>query len=590
MDQKVLAMKRIHISNYLSLPLDSVTQTFAILGIRGSGKTNTGTVMFEEMLKCGQQGCVIDPVNAWYGIRSSKDGKSAGYKVIVIGGENGDLPLEGTNGPLLADFVVESGASVVFSLRHLSMNDQRTFAQGFAERLYHLKGKSANRSPLHLFVDEADEFIPQRIPHGFERMFGAFDRLVRRGRSSGIGLTMISQRPQVLNKDTLSQCETLICHRLLHQLDRKAVEAWIMAHADDAKALEFWTSLATLGKGDAWIWSPEWAEIFERVHIRERETFDSSFTPKAGQRVRKVSKLAQVDLEQLRQKLTATIEKAKQDDPRELRNQIAELKREMASKGKASVNVPSKTIEKVVQKRVEVRVPFVPKYVLSAMAKANEAIRNLDDAVTRARTEEVSNPIPSVMDRKIMSYTESKALEELKRPSLIMDKLKLRPEPASNGSGKLRAGAERMLTALVQWSPNGMHIGQMRSHAGMKKSGTFTTYMSDLRKGGYIEERDGLVFATDQGLQYFGGNVPDAPRTTEDVMSVWEGKLRDGARRILRVLVDAGGEPVSMEDLTAKSGLAKSGTFTTYLSDLRTARLIETGKGMAKANKETLFL
>ena len=35
-------------------------------------------------------------------------------------------------------------------------------------------------------------------------------RLVRRGRSSGIGVTLISQRPQVLNKDVLTQAETLI--------------------------------------------------------------------------------------------------------------------------------------------------------------------------------------------------------------------------------------------------------------------------------------------------------------------------------------------------------------------------------------------
>ena len=38
---------------------------------------------------------------------------------------------------------------------------------------------------------------------------------------------------------------------------------------------------------------------------------------------------------------------------------------------------------------------------------------------------------------------------------------------------KLRAGAERMLAALVQWSPESMSEGQMRSHAGLKKSGTF---------------------------------------------------------------------------------------------------------------------
>lgn len=224
-------MSKLHISETLALPIDAITQTFAILGIRGSGKTNTAVVMAEEMTKQSQQIVVLDPTDAWYGLRSSRDGKADGFKVYVFGGEHGDLPLEGTYGRQMAEFVVETGAAVVFSLRHLSIGDQRRFAQDFGETLYNLKGIPANRTPMHLFVDEADEFIPQRIPHGFERMFGAYDRIVRRGRNGGIGVTMISQRPQVLNKDTLSQIETLVCHRLLHKLDRKAVkEGWIEGH------------------------------------------------------------------------------------------------------------------------------------------------------------------------------------------------------------------------------------------------------------------------------------------------------------------------------------------------------------------------
>src|SRR4029077_5248596 len=67
-------------------------------------------------------------------------------------------------------------------------------------------------------------------------------------------------------------------------------------------------------------------------------------------------------------------------------------------------------------------------------------------------------------------------------------------EQAVSSDGKLRSGAERMLAALAQWSPEGMSEGQMRAHAGLKKSGTFSAYMSDLRRGSYIEERNGMVF------------------------------------------------------------------------------------------------
>jgi hypothetical protein len=68
-------MSKLVISDNLSFPLDAVTQTFAILGIRGSGKTNTAVGMVEEMVKQGQQCAVLDPTDAWYGVRSSRDGK-----------------------------------------------------------------------------------------------------------------------------------------------------------------------------------------------------------------------------------------------------------------------------------------------------------------------------------------------------------------------------------------------------------------------------------------------------------------------------------------------------------------------------------
>lgn len=73
-------------------------------------------------------------------------------------------------------------------------------------------------------------------------------------------------------------------------------------------------------------------------------------------------------------------------------------------------------------------------------------------------------------------------------------------------------------------------------------------------------------------------------------LAVWEPKLRAGARRILRFLVERSGEPVPTQELLEGSNMAKSGTFTTYLSDLRTARLIVTDRGTVAANKETLFL
>lgn len=494
-------MTKLKIADGLELPIDAGTQTFAILGIRGSGKTNTAVSVAEEMLKLGQQISVLDPTDGWWGLRSSKDGRSEGFKVIVVGGEHGDIPLEGTGGKLLAEFVVETGASVVFSLRHLSINDQRRFAADFAERLYELKGKPENRTALHIFVDEADEFIPQRIPPGHERMFGAFDRLVRRGRNSGIGLTMISQRPQVLNKDTLSQCETLICHRLLHKLDRKAVkEGWVEGHDTGGKATELMDSLASLGRGDAWVWSPYWLDLFKRVHIRERETFDSSFTPKAGERPKKASKLADVDLDALKQKLSATIEKAKADDPKELRKKIAELERELAKKP-ATVAAPA--VEPIVQEKL-VEVPFVRDSeldLLNELVGRIEAVRSglgeelrimgghLEGAVhsqEKIRAQFADKAVNKFTSRQNL-YTPSKNFQAVKKAAPVSA-----PRAKSNGDGSGLSGPQvEMLGRMSEFRSAQIVDVRLSWLAGSMgttvRARGFVENMRILRKGGYLE-------------------------------------------------------------------------------------------------------
>ncbi len=67
-------MKRITLSHGLHLSLEAVTQTFAVLGKRGSGKTNTSGVMTEQMIKAGLPVVVIDPIGVWCGLRHDADG------------------------------------------------------------------------------------------------------------------------------------------------------------------------------------------------------------------------------------------------------------------------------------------------------------------------------------------------------------------------------------------------------------------------------------------------------------------------------------------------------------------------------------
>jgi DNA helicase HerA-like ATPase len=53
-------------------------------------------------------------------------------------------------------------------------------------------------------------------------MLGAFKRLWKLGRASGIGGTAVTQRPASLSKDITTQSEILIAHRTIGPQDVKA--------------------------------------------------------------------------------------------------------------------------------------------------------------------------------------------------------------------------------------------------------------------------------------------------------------------------------------------------------------------------------
>lgn len=86
------APAKLRISDDLALPPEAVTQTFGILAKRGAGKSNSAAVLAEQMHAAGGQFVVVDPVGAWWGLRSSADGKGPGLGIPVLGGHHHDAP------------------------------------------------------------------------------------------------------------------------------------------------------------------------------------------------------------------------------------------------------------------------------------------------------------------------------------------------------------------------------------------------------------------------------------------------------------------------------------------------------------------
>src|SRR5262249_47858253 len=138
-------------------------------------------------------------------------------------------------------------------------------------------------------------------------------------------------RPQKVHNDTLTSCETLVAMRVIHEADRSAVQEWIAGCGDKKQGNDVLNSLAGMARGEAFVWSPEAGFGPVRGGFPMFQTFDSFAAPQLQKRVSEKG-WAEVDLSAVKDKLAAVIEEAKANDPRELRKQIAELRRELAKK------------------------------------------------------------------------------------------------------------------------------------------------------------------------------------------------------------------------------------------------------------------
>lgn len=570
-------MSDMRIAKGFALPSDAVTQTFAILARKGAGKTYTGAVLTEELVKAGLQVVVLDPLGAWWGLRAAANGKDAGLPVTILGGEHGDIPLETTAGKVVADLVIDNPASIVLDLSDFESNAaQDRFVTDFAERLYRAKAK--DRRPLHLMVDEADSFAPQRPMPGQQRMLGAFESIVRRGRIRGLGVTLITQRPAVLNKNVLTQTECLVTLQMTAPQDRAAIDEWVRGNGTKEERDELVGSLASLHVGEAWFWSPSWLRTFRKVQVRRRETFDSSRTPEAGEKPIEPRQLADVDLEALRERMAATIEKAEQSDPKRLQQRIRILEREVAQR-------PAETKVETVVERVEVPV-IDPKVAERLDLLRADATKLTDLGLEIAhRAETLLNEMSVAVRNRPASVPAS--------PRRTQETYKVRAEvqrTLSDDAPQLKAGARRILETLARHHPMRVTKAQLGTLAKFKiTGGTFLTYWSTLKRYGLVEDQGGLIGLTDAGSALVG-HVPQDPLSTEELLDQWRGALKAGARQMLDVLVAVYPNALPRDDLAERVEMtATGGTFNTYLGTLRRNGLIDVESGMVRAN-DALFL
>ena len=575
-----MADRTLHVAKGLSLPLDAVTQTFGILARKGAGKTYTAAVFAEELIGAGLPVVILDPLGAFWGLRSSADGEKAGLPVTILGGEHGDVPLEPGAGKVIADLVVEQPGAYILDLSAFESNAaQDRFVTDFAERLYRLK--ATHREPLHLIVDEADSFAPQRPMPGQQRMLGAFEAIVRRGRIRGLGVTLITQRPAVLNKNVLTQIECLVVLQITGPQDRKAIDEWVAGNGTKEERDTLVASLAALQQGEAWFWSPAWLRVFIQAKVRRRHTFDSSRTPEPGE-VIEPKRMAPVDLERLRTRMAAAIAKAKAEDPRELQARIRELERQL--------------VDKPAPGEPEVRVERVEVPVLNGQVeKLEEAIGRLslvggELGQAGIHIGGIATEIVGVADDLLGAL---RRVGQAPAPVATMPRPQSRPAPvrpmaavtaAPASDGAIGKGERAILIAVAQY-PAGAARDQLSVLTGYKRSSR-DTYLQRLSSAGYVQTAaGGQVRVTEAGIAALGSDYEPLPQG-EALQDYWRARLPEGERRVFGVLVAAYPDAVRREQLDEETGYKRSSR-DTYLQRLRSRRLVENvGPGEVRASED----
>jgi len=608
-------MKRLlPFSRDLELPTAAVTQKFAILGTSGHGKTYSAMRLAELMLEVNAQVIALDPVGPWWGLRASASGKRAGFPITVFGGDHGDLPLTPESGALIADVLVDRSISAVLDISQFTTAETKRFVRDFAEQFFQRKKRPGGSSPVHIFFEEAQTFAPQMPERDEGVMLNRVERLLKIGRNYGIGWTLISQQPQAVHKRCLNQAGTVIAVATIGKHEKKAIFEWVNDKVTKDEDLNLLDNLPSLEIGKALVWSPAWLRIARLVYISKKITFDSSATPEFGAKVKAPKKLAPVDIKALKEAMKGLVEKVQTGDPAWLQKRISELEAELSQAKKQKVQEVVKEVSVLKEQHVK-RLEKAIERMKSVAAGIDKAAGDIQYAIGFAlgkeplRLERLVKSSPQILsDWNTPGTAAHRAMMigEIPKPppeyrTTTSDALKKsvhaladQSEKRQNGAVAIKKGARTMLIALSRRQGMWVSRSALGVLAGLSsKSGTFSSYLSALRSTGLVLEHNvnADLQISKAGLEFLGPLAQTKPASTQELIAVWSQAIKkDGARRMLHRLVEWYPVWAQRDYLGSATNISStSGTFSAYLSILRSAGLIEE-KGQEVRANQALFI
>lgn len=561
------------------IPDEALDDRLGFVGTAGSGKSYNAMARVERLLARKARVCNVDPLGVFWGLRLAADGKSpSGFNIPIFGGPHGDLPLTEHSGALIGETVAGMAESCIIDLSEIGTKaGERRFMLHFLTALY----RKASGEPLHLVIDEADMFAPQRLSDKdgeAAKLLGMMETVVRRGRIKGFIPWLITQRPAVLSKDVLSQVDGLVAFKLTSSQDRDALSAWVegTADKDDWKAMR--GELPTLERGTGMVWIPA-RGIFEKTAFPPKATFDSSRTPKRGEK-KLTGQLQPLDLDWLKKRLSSIDAETKANDPRALKARIAELERQ--------AKAPAVTVDTnaIAEAR---RIGFGEGYAKGIAAGRSHILGVLGDLKTdiEAALQKHSNEATRLFNKAVdESQSGSPTIpgSTPKRTPTVPPVVR-NPIPAASGNGSLPKG-ERIILAAVAQRHHGMTRAHLTVQTGYKRSSR-DAYIQRLKEKGYVSS-DGAdrIVATRDGIQALGHHdpLPTGAALQQYVLS----NLPAGESTILGKLIEVYPDGIERDTLSDLTGYKRSSR-DAYIQRLSTRELVDTSRGGIVSASADLF-
>ena len=251
---------KIDLNNQAGLTLDDfIAQRSIVLGISGSGKTNTAAVIIEELLPHIPM-TIIDIEGEYWGLTTEfRD------QLIVVGNsDHADIPR--SNPTALSTYSYAERQSVILDLSDLLIDEVPDFVTPYLTTLWE---NATVEMPYHLVVEEAHELVPQSAKT--TPLSQLLRRIALRGRKRGLGSTLITQRPANIHKDAISQAQIGFLHQVTYPTDMKVYKDILPNKSDHGK-------IPTLNVGSCILTTRAGANP---IAVRLRTTYHPSYTPGA---------------------------------------------------------------------------------------------------------------------------------------------------------------------------------------------------------------------------------------------------------------------------------------------------------------------